>query len=171
MSTFLFLTCNDYCQLSTRRPLILHFLIIRVNCRPVDRRPFDMRIVNCRPVDRRPLVFNCYDYCQLSTVDHLPVASLDTNLYFCLWYIFYRTCFYMIFYDLCSAYESYSAHENITGTTYPYITVEPILSPWLTCLPSLIKKSTTVKSLLCSQAYFHRCPLWPWPLTSDLQNQ
>ena len=46
-----------------------------------------------------------------------------------------------------------------------------ILSPWLTCLPSLIKKSTTVKSLLCSQAYFHRCPLWPWPLTSDLQNQ
>ena len=41
----------------------------------------------------------------------------------------------------------------------------------LTCLPSLIKKSTTVKSLLCSQAYFHRCPVWPWPLTSDLQNQ
>ena len=31
----------------------------------------------------------------------------------------------MILYDLCSAYESYSAHENITGTTYPYTTVEP----------------------------------------------
>ena len=23
-------------------------------------------------------------------------------------------------------YESYSAHENVTGTTYPYTTVEPI---------------------------------------------
>ena len=23
----------------------------------------------------------------------------------------------------------------------------------------------------CSQAYFQTCPLWPWPLTSDLQNQ
>ena len=33
---------------------------------------------------------------------------------------------------------------------------------------SLIKKSTTVKSLLCSQAYFHRCPLWLWPLTSKI---
>ena len=53
---------------------------------------------------------------------------------------------------------------------WPSKSIGFILSPWLTCLPSLIKKSTTVKSLLCSQAYFHRCPLWPWPLTSDLQN-
>ena len=45
------------------------------------------------------------------------------------------------------------------------------LSPWLKCLPSLTKKHTMVKSLSCSQAYFHICPLWPWPLTSDLQNQ
>ena len=41
-----------------------------------------------------------------------------------------------------------------------------ILSPWLTCLPSLIKKSTTVRSVLCSQAYFNRCPLVT--LTFDL---
>ena len=31
----------------------------------------------------------------------------------------------MILYDLCSAYEFDSAYENITGTTYPYTTVEP----------------------------------------------
>ena len=43
-----------------------------------------------------------------------------------------------------------------------------ILSPWLTCVPSLIKKHTTVKSLSCSQAYFDICPLWPWPLTSEI---
>ena len=51
---------------------------------------------------------------------------------------------------------------------WPSKSIRFILSPWLTCLPSLIKKSTTVKSLLCSQAYFHRCPLWPWPLTSKI---
>ena len=51
---------------------------------------------------------------------------------------------------------------------WPLKSIGFILSPWLTCLPSLIKKSTTVKSLLCSQAYFHRCPLWPWPLTSKI---
>ena len=51
---------------------------------------------------------------------------------------------------------------------WPSKSIGFILSPWLTCLPSLIKKSTTVKSLLCSQAYFHRCPLWPWPLTSKI---
>ena len=46
-----------------------------------------------------------------------------------------------------------------------------ILSPWQTCLPSLIKKHITVYLLSCSQAYFHICPLWPWPLTCDLRNQ
>ena len=46
-----------------------------------------------------------------------------------------------------------------------------ILSLWLTCMPRLIKKHKTVKSLFCSQAYFHICQLWHWPLTSDLQNQ
>ena len=29
----------------------------------------------------------------------------------------------MILYELCSAYECYSALENITGTTYPYTTL------------------------------------------------
>ena len=34
-----------------------------------------------------------------------------------------------------------------------------------------MKRHTTVQFLSCSQAYFHICQLWPWPLTSDLQNQ
>ena len=58
---------------------------------------------------------------------------------------------------------------TLTFDLWPPKSIGCILSSRLTCLPSLIKKSTTVKSLLCSQAYFHRCPLWPWPLTSDLQ--
>ena len=64
--------------------------------------------------------------------------------------------------------------QTDAGQSDPYVppkSIGCILSSRLTCLPSLIKKSTTVKSLLCSQAYFHRCPVWPWPLTSDLQNQ
>ena len=44
-----------------------------------------------------------------------------------------------------------------------------IFSPCLTCLPSLTKRHTTVTSLSCSQAYFHICPLWPWPLTSKIK--
>ena len=43
------------------------------------------------------------------------------------------------------------------------------LSPRLTSLSSLMKEYTTVNSLSCSQAYLHIYPLWPWPLTSDLQ--
>ena len=44
-----------------------------------------------------------------------------------------------------------------------------ILSPWLTCLPSSMKKHTVVKSLIsCSQAYFYTCQWWPWPLTSKI---
>ena len=85
-----------------------------------------MIIVNCRPVDRRPLVFNLW---LLSTVDRRPFTCRIARYNFVLlrmWYIF--TCFYMILYDLCSAYESYSVHENITGTTYPYTTVEPLKS-------------------------------------------
>ena len=54
---------------------------------------------------------------------------------------------------------------------WPLKSIGSILSPWLTCLPSLIKKYTMVWYLSCSQAYFHVCQLWPWPLTSDLQNQ
>ena len=37
--------------------------------------------------------------------------------------------------------------------------------PWLTCQPSLTKMHTKVQSPLCSQGYFHVCPLWPWLMT------
>ena len=57
---------------------------------------------------------------------------------------------------------------TLTFDLWPPKSIGCILSSWLTCLPSLIKKSTTVKSLLCSQAYFHTCPVWPWPLTSKI---
>ena len=57
---------------------------------------------------------------------------------------------------------------TLTFDLWPLKSIGFILSSRLTCLPSLIKKSTTVKSLLCSQAYFHRCPVWPWPLTSKI---
>ena len=70
-----------------------------------------------------------------------------------------------VFHKLISIYVHYDLD------LWPSKSIGFILSPWLTCLQSLIKKSTTVKSLLCSQAYFNRCPSWPWPLTSDLQNQ
>ena len=61
-----------------------------------------------------------------------------------------------------------------------------ILSPWLTCLPSLMNKYTTVQFLSCSQAYFHicqsfslyhdhklislyvHCDLELWPVTSKI---
>ena len=57
---------------------------------------------------------------------------------------------------------------TLTFDLWPPKSIGFILSSRLTCLPSLIKKSTTVKPLLCSQAYFHRCPVWPWPLTSKI---
>ena len=55
---------------------------------------------------------------------------------------------------------------TLTFDLWPPKSIGFILSSRWTCLPSLIKKSTTVKSLLCSQAYFHRCPVWP--LTSKI---
>ena len=61
-----------------------------------------------------------------------------------------------------------SIHVHCDIDLWPSKSIGSILSPWLTCLSSLIKKSTTVQSLLCSQAYFHTCPLWPWPLTSKI---
>ena len=50
----------------------------------------------------------------------------------------------MILYDLCSAYEYYSPYENITGTTYPYTTVEPTFleegdPPWPILAPHWIR--------------------------------
>ena len=65
----------------------------------------------------------------------------------------------------------YMSIVTLTFEIWPPKSIVFILSPWLLCLPSLIKKQTTVLSLSCSQAYFHICPLWPWPLTSDIQNQ
>ena len=44
---------------------------------------------------------------------------------------------------------------------------EIILSPWL----SAKFDEEAHNGLSCSQANFHKCQLWPYPLTSDLQNQ
>ena len=75
----------------------------------------------------------------------------------------------------------YMSIVTLTVDLWPPKSIGSILSLWLICLPSLMKKHTTVKSLSselqiisCSQAYFHIqnvCQLWPWHLTSDLQNQ
>ena len=62
----------------------------------------------------------------------------------------------------------YMSIVTLTFDLWPPKSIGFILSPWLTCLPSLIKKYAMVYSLLCSQAYFHICPLWPWPLTSKI---
>ena len=74
-------------------------------------------------------------------------------------------------FSLYGVHKLISIYVHYDLDFWPSKSIGFILSPWLTCLQSLIKKSTTVKSLLHSQAYFHRCPLWPWPLTSDLLNQ
>ena len=71
-------------------------------------------------------------------------------------------------FSLYGVHKLISIYVHYDLDLWPSKSIGFILSPWLTCLPSLIKKSTTVKSLLCSQAYFHRCPLWPWPLTSKI---
>ena len=62
----------------------------------------------------------------------------------------------------------YMCIVTLTFEFWPPKSIGLILSPWFTCLPSLIKKHTTVQSLPCSQAYFHQCPSWPWPLTSKI---
>ena len=71
-------------------------------------------------------------------------------------------------FSLYGVHKLISIYVHYDLDLWPSKSIGFILSPWLICLPSLIKKSTTVKSLLCSQAYFHRCPLWPWPLTSKI---
>ena len=74
----------------------------------------------------------------------------------------------IMFTNLCP----YMSIVTLTLYLWPQKSIGFILSPWQTpwqtCLPSLIKKSTMVKSLSCSQAFFHICPLWPWPLTSEI---
>ena len=62
----------------------------------------------------------------------------------------------------------YMSIVTLTFDLWPPKSIGFIPSPWSTCLPSMIKKSTKVKSLSCSQGYFHICPLWPWPLTSKI---
>ena len=62
----------------------------------------------------------------------------------------------------------YMSMVTLTFDLWPPKSIGLIFSPWLTCLPSLITKYTTAKSLSCSQAYFYTCPLWPWPLTSKI---
>ena len=42
----------------------------------------------------------------------------------------------------------------------------------ITFTPALtLKSSLACVKYMCSQDYFHTCPLWPWPLISDLQTQ
>ena len=64
----------------------------------------------------------------------------------------------------------YMSIVTLTFDLWPPKSIASILSPWLTCLPSLIKKYTMVQFLSYSQAYFHICPLCLdlWPLTSKI---
>ena len=56
-------------------------------------------------------------------------------------------------FSLYGVHKLISIYVHYDLDLWPSKSIGFILSPWLTCLPSLIKKSTTVKSLLCSQAY------------------
>ena len=57
---------------------------------------------------------------------------------------------------------------TLTFGLWPPKSIGSILSLWLTCMPSLMKKHTMVYSLSCLPAYFHICLLRPWPLTSKI---
>ena len=61
-----------------------------------------------------------------------------------------------------------NAHRDLH--LWPPKSIKVILLPWLTCLPSLIKKHTTVLSLTCSQAYLIdvHCVLDLWTVTSKI---
>ena len=61
----------------------------------------------------------------------------------------------------------YMSIVTLTFDPWPSKPIGAILSLWLTCLPSVIKKHKTVWSLSCSQAYFHIFDLWP--LTSKIK--
>ena len=65
----------------------------------------------------------------------------------------------------------YMSIVTLNFDLWPPKSIGFILTQWLTCLQSLMKKHTAVLSLSCSKAYYHTCLLWPWPLTSDLQNR
>ena len=65
----------------------------------------------------------------------------------------------------------YLSIVTLTFDLWPWKSISFILSSWAICVFSLMKIHSTVWSLSCSQGYFHICPLWPWPLTSDLENQ
>ena len=62
----------------------------------------------------------------------------------------------------------YMSIATLNLDLWPPKSIGFIFSPWLKCRPSPMKKHITVKPLSCSQAYFHTCQLWPWPLTSKI---
>ena len=73
-------------------------------------------------------------------------------------------------FSLYRVHKLISIHVNCDLDIWPPKSIGFILSPpWLTCLPIFMKKQTTVLSLSFSQAYFHICLLWLWPLTSYLK--
>ena len=57
---------------------------------------------------------------------------------------------------------------TLTFVFWPPNSIGSIISLWRTSPSSLVKKHTNLCSLSCSQACFHICVLWPWPLTSKI---
>ena len=64
----------------------------------------------------------------------------------------------------------YMSIVTLTFDLWPSQSIGFILSPWLTCLPSLIKNRTRFSCYRVHKliSIYHICPLWPWPLTSKI---
>ena len=62
----------------------------------------------------------------------------------------------------------YNSIVTLTFDLWPPKSIRFILSPWLTYLPSLIKKHTSLVAIVFTKLFPY---MWPWPLTSDLQIQ
>ena len=148
-----FTSQHENCQLSTCRPPKLGSLFCKDYCQlsTVDLSRVNMRIVNCRP-----LVFNLVWL--LPTVDRRPFTChiIRYNfVLFRLWYIYHRTCFYMILYDLFSAYEFWFCvwkyYRNYLSVYYCWTSttwwVSLLVDQWVpegTC--SQVIRSTSVDS-------------------------
>ena len=78
-----------------------------------------------------------------------------------------------------NAKRSILAHLIFVNDAHPDIQLWPVTSiinrvyrlTMVNMSAKFDEEAHMVKSEMCSQAYFHTCQLWPWPLTYDLQNQ
>ena len=71
----------------------------------------------------------------------------------------------IVFTRLCP----YLSIVTLTFDLWSWKSIGFIVSSWAICVLSLIKIHSMVWSLLCSQGYFNKYPLWPWPLTLKIK--